>query len=134
MAKRRHTANLSKDPMKLTPLLILIPLATLTLGAQQQAPENSSITKAEMKADLFFLASDEMRGRLVGTPENRLAAEFIKSRFERAGLAPAGDGIPTADQQDIDAEIARLKERIAELEKIKLSAAKPQPDMNIYNR
>ena len=76
--------------MTIKPLLILIPLATLTLGAQQRAPENSSITKAEMKADLFFLASDEMRGRLVGTPENRLAAEFIKSRFERAGLAPAG--------------------------------------------
>lgn len=62
------------------------------LLAQERAPENDSITKADMKADLYFLASDDMRGRLVGTPENRLAAEFIKSRFERAGLEPAANG------------------------------------------
>lgn len=30
-----------------------------------------------------------MRGRLTATPENYLAAEFIKSRFERMGLKPA---------------------------------------------
>jgi hypothetical protein len=44
-----------------------------------------------MKADLFFLASDSMRGRLTDTPENRLAAEWIAARFERLGLKPVGD-------------------------------------------
>ena len=43
-----------------------------------------------MKADLVFLASDSMRGRLTGTPENRLAAEWIAARFDRLGLVPAG--------------------------------------------
>ena len=76
--------------MRSTTLLTLAVVWTVGLAAQQGAPENASITKADMRADLYFLASDEMRGRLVGTPENRLAAEFIKSRFERAGLAPAG--------------------------------------------
>ena len=71
-------------------IFVLVALVSVGLGAQERAPENDSIRKAEMRADLFFLASDEMRGRLVGTPENRLAAEFIKSRFERAGLKPAG--------------------------------------------
>ncbi|MCG8605201.1 M28 family peptidase [bacterium] len=58
--------------------------------AQQAAPGNQTIREADLRADLFFLASDAMRGRLTDTPENRLAAEFIKSRFERMGLKPAG--------------------------------------------
>src|SRR5687767_12680960 len=66
-------------------------LAATTLAAQQRAPEIESIRKEEMKADLFFLASDSMRGRLTDTPENRLAAEWIASRFERLGLTPIGD-------------------------------------------
>ena len=56
-----------------------------------QAPEVESITAADLRADLFFLASDGMQGRLSETPENRLAAEFVASRFARAGLeAPGG--------------------------------------------
>ncbi|MCC6294544.1 MAG: M28 family peptidase [Bryobacterales bacterium] len=66
-------------------------LAAGALWAQSRAPEIESIQRNEMKADLFFLASDEMRGRLTNTPEYRLAAEWILSRFRRLGLAPAGD-------------------------------------------
>jgi hypothetical protein len=71
----------------------LIPAVLLaaTLTAQQRAPEIDSIKKAEMRADLVFLASDRMRGRLTDTPENGLAAEWIAARFDRLGLKPAGD-------------------------------------------
>ncbi len=61
-------------------------------ASAQTAPENESIRRSDLRADLFFLASDAMRGRLTDTPEKRLAAEFIKSRFERMGLEPAGPG------------------------------------------
>jgi Peptidase family M28/PA domain len=61
-----------------------------TLGAQTRAPENASITQADLRADLFFIAGDSLRGRLTDTEENRAAADFIKSRFERMGLKPAG--------------------------------------------
>ena len=57
-------------------------------SAQAAAPFNDSIRVADLKADLFFLAGDGFKGRLVGTPENALAAEFVRSRFERAGLKP----------------------------------------------
>ena len=61
--------------------------------AQSAAPFNDSIRVADLRADLFFLAGDGFRGRLVGTPENALAAEWVRSRFERAGLKPgAPDG------------------------------------------
>ena len=72
-------------------LLLLLPLC-VALGAAQSAqgtaPFNDSIRVADLKADLFFLAGDGFKGRLVGTPENALAAEFVRSRFERAGLKP----------------------------------------------
>ena len=74
---------------------VLIPAvltATVTVVAQQSAPEIDSIRKDEMRADLTFLASDAMRGRLTDTPENRLAAEWVAARFERLGLKPVGDG------------------------------------------
>lgn len=70
-----------------TALAVWVLLATA--GAQERAPQNDSIRKDALRADLFFLASDLMQGRLTDTPENRLAAEWIKSRFERAGLKPA---------------------------------------------
>ena len=61
---------------------------TVALGAQSAAPFNDSIRVADLRADLFFLAGDGFKGRLVGTPENALAAEWVRSRFERAGLKP----------------------------------------------
>jgi hypothetical protein len=62
---------------------------TVFLGAQEAAPRLDSIRQSDLRADLFFLAGDGMRGRLTNTPENALAAEWIKARFERLGLKPA---------------------------------------------
>ncbi|MBA2259222.1 MAG: M28 family peptidase [Acidobacteria bacterium] len=72
-------------------VVILIFATTLIATAQQRAPEIESIRQADMKADLTFLASDVMAGRLTDTPQNALAAEWIASRFERLGLKPVGD-------------------------------------------
>lgn len=68
--------------------LILVAACAAALSAQTAAPFNDSIRISDLKADLYFLAGDGFKGRLVGTPENALAAEFIRSRFERAGLKP----------------------------------------------
>ena len=74
--------------IRLTTLAACLTAFTIAIGAQTRAPQNDSIRQSDLRADLFFLASDSMRGRLTGTEENRLAAEFIKSRFERMGLKP----------------------------------------------
>mgnify|MGYP001567292568 CR=1 FL=1 len=68
-------------------LLFCAALAAV-VSAQAAAPFNDSIRTADLKADLYFLAGDGFKGRLAGTPENALAAEFVRSRFERAGLKP----------------------------------------------
>src|SRR5204863_1072393 len=72
-------------------LLIGLSLAAAVhAAAQQHAPQNESIRQEDLRADLFFLAGDSMRGRLTDTEENRATADFIRSRFERMGLKPAG--------------------------------------------
>lgn len=60
--------------------------------APRRAPFIDSITQADLRADLFFLGGDAMRGRLTDTAENRATADYIRSRFERAGLKPIANG------------------------------------------
>ena len=46
-----------------------------------------------LKADVSFLASDEMKGRRLGTPEGEKAARWMAAQFEKIGLKPiAPDG------------------------------------------
>lgn len=54
------------------------------------APSIDAITAARLRADLMFLAGDGFRGRLVETPENQLAHEWVKARLEWLGLKPLG--------------------------------------------
>ena len=74
-----------KSTLTLFSLLAVTSLSGMGAGS---APETSSITAADLKRDVFQLASDEMGGRLVGTDGNRLAAEFIADRFANLGLRP----------------------------------------------
>src|SRR5438093_5256522 len=78
--------SMAKRLLVLSFIAVLVGLAS----AQQRAPQNDSIRQDDLRADLFFLAGDSMRGRLTDTEENRAAADFIRSRFERMGLKPAG--------------------------------------------
>jgi hypothetical protein len=73
-------------------LSVLLPgVLAATLAAQEKAaPRNETIRQSDLKADLYFLAGDSMQGRLTDTVGNRAAADFIRSRFERLGLTPAG--------------------------------------------
>jgi hypothetical protein len=71
----------------------LAPLAlAVSLSAQQRAPQTESIRQEELRADLYFLAGDAMRGRLTDTTENLATADYIRARFERIGLKPAAPG------------------------------------------
>jgi len=76
------------------PRLIVAVVAAAAMGgapsAQERAPYIDSIQKAELRADLSFLAGDGLRGRLTASSENALTAEWVKARFERLGLAPGG--------------------------------------------
>jgi hypothetical protein len=77
--------------MTFRPAIATFVVSTLavSLAAQQRAPGADSIRQEELRADLFFLAGDAMRGRLTDTVENLATADYIRARFERAGLKPA---------------------------------------------
>lgn len=72
---------------------------SLTLLLVRPAPANGgdelrlaraleTIEAAEIRADLFFFASDDMRGRDTPSKEQRVAARFLRARLERLGLEP----------------------------------------------
>ena len=46
-------------------LAVVVVFFATTLTAQQPAPAMESISQADLRADLFFLAGDAMRGRLL---------------------------------------------------------------------
>jgi Zn-dependent M28 family amino/carboxypeptidase len=73
-------------------LLALVLAVSFPFAQAARAPQIESITEREMRADLFFLASDGMQGRLTNTPENRIAGDWVLSQFEALGLAPGGHG------------------------------------------
>jgi hypothetical protein len=83
--------SLQQAARKIT-VLAVIAVASVVLAqdrAPDEAPGSTSIRKEDLQADLSFLASDALQGRLTATNGNQLATEFIRARFERLRLKPA---------------------------------------------
>jgi len=53
---------------------------------------NPEITAPEIQAHINYLASDELRGRMTGSPGARLAGQYLADRFRAVGLKPGGRG------------------------------------------
>jgi hypothetical protein len=51
----------------------------------------NTIKEAEIKADLFVLAGDPLRGREAGTLDEMQASMWIGEQFRKTGLVPMGD-------------------------------------------
>jgi hypothetical protein len=76
------------------------PVATSTTSSRQGAPLGSTaasppaldaIREADLRRDIFFLASDTMRGREAGTLDELRASMWVAKAAREAGLEPAGD-------------------------------------------
>jgi hypothetical protein len=50
--------------------------------------DSPEITAKEIFEHIKFLASDELEGRMTGTDKIKIAAEYIKNEFQKAGLEP----------------------------------------------
>lgn len=50
----------------------------------------ANVSVDEMKSDLYFIASDEMKGRDTPSPEQRIVARYIRARLQRLGFEPGG--------------------------------------------
>ena len=73
-----------KHFMKIALVLLCIPLS---ISAQEKDPLDS-ITKAELRDQIFFLASDELEGRDTGSEGFAIAAMYAVSQFKMSGLEP----------------------------------------------
>ena len=45
-------------------------------------------TKSNFKTDITYLASDQMQGRLAGSPQDKESSDYIAEQFKKAGLTP----------------------------------------------
>src|SRR5271170_5412432 len=70
----------------------LLAAALLSSAAALAQKPESVITLSDIKAQMYFLASDDMAGRDAGSAGGRIAANYIASEFARLGLKPVGDG------------------------------------------
>jgi hypothetical protein len=71
--------------------------AAVALAAFPAEPQQSMqhaadmITAANLRADLFFLAGDDLAGRQAGSLGDHVATDYIAAEFMRLGLKPVGD-------------------------------------------
>lgn len=55
-------------------------------------PGYAAITESDLRADLSFLASDALQGRMSLQPGDDVAVQWVASEFAKAGLRPAAHG------------------------------------------
>lgn len=72
----------------------------------------SAVSAATMRKHVEFLSSDDLKGRLCGSPGNDKAAEYIVALYKKLGLEPMGDdddGGVRGYYQFFSFKIARVK-------------------------
>jgi hypothetical protein len=70
-----------------------VALAATSPAPSQQTTQRAAdiITAANLRADLFFPASDDLAGRSAGSLGDHVATDYIAAGFMRLGLKPVGD-------------------------------------------
>ncbi|MCI0416417.1 M20/M25/M40 family metallo-hydrolase, partial [bacterium] len=58
------------------------------IESADSAQTSAQLSTESLKRHVELLASDQMRGRLAGTPESRKAAEYIANEFKQYALTP----------------------------------------------
>jgi hypothetical protein len=78
------------------PLSLLFVAALAPLAAQEASSPAATITAAEIRHHIYFLASDALEGRFMASKGYEIAARYGESQFKAAGLKPGAevDGKP----------------------------------------
>lgn len=110
-----------KPETKLCRRATLFILLGSTVAAQNLHRAAELITPNDLKADLAFLASGDLKGRSAASAEDHIATDYIATQFMRAGLKPAGDNGTyfqhmEIDTADVDREHTTLTAKIGGIE------------------
>src|SRR5271155_5324994 len=82
----RYTAKIVKRA------LLLLPFVLLAQAPPRLATGFDSIKASDLRAELTFLASDALEGRMSLDLGSEAAIQWISSEFAKAGLKPISDG------------------------------------------
>lgn len=96
----RTTFSFLFGPVLGTVLVAQAPVAPVPAAANPSANHPaamSSIVAKDLLADATYLASEELGGRLTGSPGQQMAADYICKQFEKLGLEPLGDPLAGAE-------------------------------------
>jgi Zn-dependent M28 family amino/carboxypeptidase len=74
--------------MKKRNFILLISAFALLSGFNTSSNRKVTVSEADLREWISYLASDEMRGRANGSPEMKAAAEWIAGKFSEFGLKP----------------------------------------------
>jgi hypothetical protein len=83
--------NIDSKKFRSLRVMILIPFLITSCGKgidDKIGEEAASISVAELRDHMFYLASDELEGRMPGERGYAIAAEYGSTQFRQAGLAP----------------------------------------------
>lgn len=67
----------------------------------------ASISEKKLQRHITYLASDKLKGRGTGTPEEAKAAEYIAKQFKKIGLVPMGDDEAAVSQKPTQTQSKR---------------------------
>jgi Peptidase family M28/PA domain len=107
--------------MKICHRATLVLVLGSILVAQDIQRATAFVDPNDLKADIAFLASDDLKGRNSGSEEDHIATDYIATQFMRLGLKPAGDNGTyfqnmEIDTADVDREHTTLTAKIAGVE------------------
>lgn len=89
----KHRMRITFTPSKkslasVIALFMFILFCFPVMGSTQEEDPLESITKAELRDQIFFLASDELEGRNTGSKGFAMAALYAVTQFKLSGLEP----------------------------------------------
>lgn len=88
---------MSRKIVVILSLLLCLFLSYAAADDDKKVSPVETITIEEIKDHMYFLASDELGGRVIGTPGYEIAAKYAATQFRAAGIKPI---LKTADGKD----------------------------------
>ncbi|MDA1269417.1 MAG: M28 family peptidase [Bacteroidetes bacterium] len=105
-----------KNKYLLSAVLGIVTLMTARAQNPVQVKYANSITVADLTKHLTYLASDEMKGRDTGSPEGKIAANYLADFYKGLGLAAPNDGsyfqnvpLVSVDFSEVSLQIGKKK-------------------------
>ena len=86
--------------------------------ATTPGPQNSALDR-EVRADMNFLAADELHGRGSATRDEHIAALFAAAKFQALGFLPGGDDGTFVQRVALPSSLpARVQQRLSQFENV----------------